>query len=242
MATVTVDSYAETSSAGASVKLYGGWYLRTGQSITGYPTTFASCKFYLKKFGSPTGNAYATLREITGTFGTNAYPTGSVLATSADLDISTVNGTEHALKTFTFSTPPGIGFGFYAVELVVPGATTDSTTYILVNRNKIPTPDSHTHDGNSFVFSTTADYAYQTGGNDTVFYAYGSDAGRDDPALRSYNIVTQVKPKSTRDILRAANPMIKASAQAMRNKVLERARIQKMEAIRNQRFIKKLKK
>ena len=241
MSTVNIDYFTETASVAASIKLYGGWYMRSGQAITGYPTTLTSVKFYLKKVESPTGTAHAFLSDISGTFGSTAVPS-TVLATSADMDISEVSATDYSLEELTFSSKPGLGFGFYNVGIKLAGdGTVDATSYLLMARNKIPAPANKCHLGNSFVFTTAGSYVYQTGGNDVVFYAYGSDEGRLDPSKFSHTVI-QVDRRTVKDILRSANPMIKASAQAMKNAMLEKQRIANMEAIRNQRKIKKLKK
>ena len=64
--------------------------------------TLTSCKFNLQKAGSPTGNCYARLYAVTGTIGTDAVPTGSVLATSDAKDVSTIS-TSTGLVEFSFS-------------------------------------------------------------------------------------------------------------------------------------------
>jgi hypothetical protein len=63
-----------------------------------------SIRAYLKKTGSPTGNATAVIYAHTGTFGDDGLPTGSALATSNTFDVSTLT-TSYAMTTFTFGTP-----------------------------------------------------------------------------------------------------------------------------------------
>ena len=72
------------------------------QSFTGTGGILSSCQFYLKKSGSPTGNAVAKIYAHSGTFGTSSIPTGAALATSDNFDVSTLT-TSFALTTFTFS-------------------------------------------------------------------------------------------------------------------------------------------
>jgi hypothetical protein len=62
----------------------------------------SSVQFYLKKTGTPTGNAYAIIYAHTGTYGTSSLPTGSALATSDAFDPDSVGGT-FGLAEFTFS-------------------------------------------------------------------------------------------------------------------------------------------
>jgi hypothetical protein len=73
-----------------------------GQSFTGTGGVLSSCQFYLKKSGTPTGNAVAKIYAHSGTFGTSSIPTGAALATSDNFDVSTLT-TSFALTTFTFS-------------------------------------------------------------------------------------------------------------------------------------------
>lgn len=60
------------------------------QAFTADGGNLYSVKFYLTKSGSPTGNAVAKLYAQTGTSGSTSVPTGSALATSDNLDVSTI--------------------------------------------------------------------------------------------------------------------------------------------------------
>jgi len=73
-----------------------------GQTFTGNGEVLNSVKFKLYKTGSPTGNAYVRIYEHTGTFGTGGKPTGSALAESSALDVSTLTTTATE-TTFTFT-------------------------------------------------------------------------------------------------------------------------------------------
>ncbi len=57
----------------------------------------------LKKVGSPTGNLTAKLYAITGSFGSTATPTGAALATSVNLDVTTLT-TSYLEKEIAFTT------------------------------------------------------------------------------------------------------------------------------------------
>ena len=97
-----IDSYSETNqtddqSTGAIGHKYNGQSFTSANNII-----LDSCKFYLKKNNLPTGNCYAVLYACTGAYGTNSKPTGSALAISDAVDVSTL-GAAYALKTFTFS-------------------------------------------------------------------------------------------------------------------------------------------
>jgi len=74
-----------------------------GQSFTGDGNPAYTCMFIIRKVLNPTGNAVAKIYAHTGTFGTTGIPTGSALATSDNIDVSTlsINPTE---IVFNFST------------------------------------------------------------------------------------------------------------------------------------------
>ena len=99
MATI-VDSYSETNKSqvnGFGSPTFQGY----GQSFTGDGGTLNSSKFYLEKRELPTGNIVSKVYAHSGTFGTSSVPTGSALATSDNVDVSTLGLL--ALVTFTFS-------------------------------------------------------------------------------------------------------------------------------------------
>lgn len=242
MSTVNLDYFSETSSVASSHKLYGGWYQAAGQSFRTSPGLLTSVKFYLKRLTETHGSAYAKLYSITGTFGTNSKPSAS-LVTSTAVDIQTINQTNYTLTEFTFPTAYQLDWSQYVIGLQVPVGTTSATAYVLIAKNKIPTPNAIVlHEGNSFIYQSGTGFVSQTAGNDIIFHLYGSDAQLQDSSKRGGAIFTQARPRgSVREILRDASPMIKAQAQAMKNQMLERQRIQSREKIMNQRKIKKLK-
>ena len=100
---VIIDSYSESYWT-TDLSAYAGYIISYGQSfavsVNNY--TLTSAKFYLKKFGSPTGNITAEIFAHTGTFGVNGKPTGSALATSDNVAISGLT-TSDQLITFNFS-------------------------------------------------------------------------------------------------------------------------------------------
>jgi len=98
-----VDSYSETNKDAQDLidadAVHNGAY---GQCFTATGVRIGRAVFYLSKVGSPTGNAVAKLYAGTGVFGTSMTPTGAALATSDNLDVSTLTGS-FALITLTFS-------------------------------------------------------------------------------------------------------------------------------------------
>lgn len=97
-----VDSFSESNSDSSAIT-FTATVTGLGQTFTTTGATILkSAVFYMKKTGTPTGNANAKVYAITGTPNTDAKPTGSVLATSDNFDVSTLTGSL-ALITFTFS-------------------------------------------------------------------------------------------------------------------------------------------
>lgn len=96
-----LDSYSESYYT-TSIEMTDNIFEKIGQSFTGDGNTLNSCKFYLKKKGSPTGNVTANIYAHSGTFGVNGVPTGSPLATSDNVDVSTISASNE-LVTFTFT-------------------------------------------------------------------------------------------------------------------------------------------
>lgn len=73
-----------------------------GQAFTGNGEKLRSARFSIKRVGSPTGNVVAKLYANTGTFGTTGKPTGSALATSTTIDITTLASDSYNLIPFNF--------------------------------------------------------------------------------------------------------------------------------------------
>lgn len=161
--TVLLDSYSE-SNFSTSLNFGNSWF---GQTIIN-PTAvrLSSCKFYLKKNGSPTGNAVAELYGRSG-----GTPTGIPLATSDNLDVSTLT-TSPSLVTFTFSATNRILISAntnYAIILKFING--DGSNFVLIGVDST----SPTHVG-SAVISTDGIAWVLSPGNGTIFYIYGTTA------------------------------------------------------------------
>lgn len=164
----TVDSYSETNQD-AGRNLSSADQTDAGQSFTtGSAITLDSCKFYLKKTGSPTGNATAILYAHTGTYGTDGTPTGSALGTSDTFDVSTLT-TSYALATFNFS-----GANRYAMSasthyfIILEYSGGDASNRVVQGIDG----SSPTHGGNhAYTFSPPTWNSDNT--LDTCFYVYG---------------------------------------------------------------------
>ena len=95
-----VDKYVE-SNANTTSSISNGTINGRGQSFTGNGDYLTKVTFELGKSGSPTGFARAHLYAHSGTFGTSSIPTGSALASSGFLDVSTLT-TSQVLTNFIF--------------------------------------------------------------------------------------------------------------------------------------------
>jgi len=165
MATL-IDSYSESNQT-ISANIYSSQpenaqIFQCG--VEGYRITKAT--FYLQKNGSPTGNCRAKLYAITGTVGSTAVPTGSALAVSGDVDVTTLSGS-HSLIDFTFTGANNYKLAngqAYAISFEYTGGDGSNSVYVGLDNT------SPSHAGNR---------AYYFGGwtptdaQDGCFYVYG---------------------------------------------------------------------
>ena len=161
------DSYSE-SNQDSSIDL-DGTNTAGGQSFKSRGGVLKSAKFYLKKFGTPTGNATAKVYAHSGTFGTSSVPTGAALATSDTFDVSSLT-TSFQLISLSFS-------GGNQISL------TNQTSYVIVfdyssgTGSNFPMVGSDvsgpSHVGNGSRFTSGAWVALA--GTDSVFYVYVED-------------------------------------------------------------------
>lgn len=165
---ITLDGYSESNrSVGYKVYQITHW----GQTFTcSINTVLSSCKFFLKRVGSPTGDCYAKIYEMTGTFGTDGYPDGAELAKSAVIDVTKISDAGYVLTEFTFTgenaillTPKNYCIAFYRT-----GGDTNNCIAFGADYT------SFSHAGNSFVYYG----GWVTEGiadiMDSVFYVYGT--------------------------------------------------------------------
>lgn len=163
---VLIDSYSEANGS-AWVSIVDADMSGVCQSFK--PTenyTLTSCKFYLTPDGSPTGNAVAKLYAHTGIFGTDGEPSGEALATSDNLDVSTI--VSAGLKELTFSTGCTLVKNTpYVIAIEYLGG--DVSNFVMVGVDST----SPSHEGNYGLASSgqyTGDDAF-----DTLFYVYGNE-------------------------------------------------------------------
>ena len=182
----TYDSYAEANSDSTTTLNLGG-VVGVGQAFTGESSpgsTLVSSKFYMKKTNLPTGNAVSKIYDVTGTYGTEAIPSGTALATSGNLDVSTLTGSL-VVKTFSFTGANQIELDrdkVYAVTVEYAGG--DGTDNIQVGYDA----SSPTHGGNYSSLTGTTWSA--VAGSDTVFYVLVTEHDAVLPAANIYTLDT----------------------------------------------------
>lgn len=165
-----VDSYSESNQS-SSIRLDGsgaaGGLGAAGEAfMAGISGVLDVAKWYIKKGGSPTGNLVAKLYNTTGTLDVDAKPTGAALATSDNVDASTLT-TSFGLVTFTFSGANKIALisgNTYCITL--ERFVADTSNYVEVGGDS----SSPTHSGNraGYSFSTWSG----TSSLDLCFYVY----------------------------------------------------------------------
>lgn len=170
MAIQIIDSYPE-SNYDADYDVYAGNIISFGQSFSNLlDSVLENAKFYLKKYGTPTGNIYAKIYEMTGTYGSTGVPTGAALAVSDAVDIASLT-TSSQLITFTFSGAEKISLAaetYYVIQ--VESANGDADNFLKVGYDS----SNSTHDGNISRYNGTNWFYSITG--DCIFYVNGEDA------------------------------------------------------------------
>lgn len=94
------DVYSQTNSDGTIA--LDNTTIGVSQSFTGDGNKLANAVFYLSKSNTPSGSAYAKVYAHSGTFASSSLPTGTALATSKALDVTTLTGSL-TLTTFYFA-------------------------------------------------------------------------------------------------------------------------------------------
>lgn len=166
-----LDQYA-LANADSALDLYSGSATAFGQSFRSlYTADLKRVIFTGFRTGSPTGNVVARLYAHSGTLGTSSVPTGSPLATSDPVDISTLGtGTPQNIE-FTFPAPYQLQAGTNYV-VVVEFSGGNSTNRLTVGCDN----SSPNHPGNlagydgSWGASSTQDLCFQIYGD--VYSAY----------------------------------------------------------------------
>ena len=185
-----IDSYSESNydiigKLYSDVPYYGQTFTNTNQCV------LQSVKFYIYKVGSSTGNITAKIYALTGTYGTDGKPTGSVLATSGAIDITTLNTTPE-LKTFTFTGADKITLNastYYCAVLNYSGGS--SIEYVAVGMDV----SSPSHSGNRCLYTSGS-----WGGDnsfDACFYVYADASSASASPSTSPSASASTSPSSS---------------------------------------------
>lgn len=186
LALTLVQSYSE-SNYGNDYSVFTGNLNATSQSFTGNGGVLNSVKFYLYKAGSPTGNATVKIYAHTGTYGTSSVPTGSVLATSDNFDVSTLTGSI-TLITFNFTG---------ANKITLTNGTYYTATYNwsggdASNKTVFGADATSPTGGGNFAFNDGSWTAFS--GSDAIYYIYSDDLTSGSTASASSTADIQVMP------------------------------------------------
>lgn len=167
---ILVDSYAFSNRSGV-ISSPGS---EIGQTFTGDGKVLEKAKLSLIRNGA-TGNAYVRIYAHTGTFGSTGIPTGSVLAESDPVDITSFTNLLQSTVTFNFSGANQITLGngtHYCLSLYYAGSNL-SIGY---------DGSSPTHAGNNYV-GVTADNT-----KDLVFEVYNTSSPDVSVSLSEKNV------------------------------------------------------
>lgn len=161
--TSPLDYYATTNDSGGAY-LSAVASIGLAQSFTvAAPSQLSRTQFYLKKIGSPTGNAVAKLYTHSGVYGTSSLP-GTLLATSDNFDVSTLTSSK-ILYNFVFSGVERVDLaaGYYVLSIEYAGG--DAGNYVTVADDEI----ASTHSGKA-AYKMPDWHSFN---GDLVFYVYG---------------------------------------------------------------------
>jgi hypothetical protein len=136
----------------------GDTFHGSGQSFVGDGRTLASTTFWIQKDGSPTGNAVSKIYASTGSNGTTAKPTGAALATSDNVDVTTISGASTNPVSFQFSGGNQITLTNGTVYIAVIEYTGgDVTNNLVIAVDSSSPPDTGNGSYANTSFSWTAD-------------------------------------------------------------------------------------
>lgn len=162
-----VDEYAQ-SNFNTSFGLDGATSNGTavGQAFTGNGSKLYKAKFYISKTNSPSGNVYAKLYALSGTYGGTAIPIGSALATSIPIDASIIPLTKSWVE-FSFSVDYTLVNGT-KYFIVIEHLNTNAANHLSIGVDN----STSTHSGNYALFNTSSNPSVWVGfdfGQDLIF-------------------------------------------------------------------------
>lgn len=130
----TIAEY-DASNEDGTYSLYTGADLKLGESFAVTTSrVLSTAKFRLSKEGSPTGTICAKIYAHSGTYGTSSVPTGSALATSANVDVATLTASS-AWVDFAFTGADAITLSAstnYCIALEFTSTSSNASNYVKV--------------------------------------------------------------------------------------------------------------
>lgn len=129
----SVQTYAN-SNQDSEVTIGDGTTDAVSHSFAGVAGQLVKGGMYLRKVGTPTGNAYLQLYAHSGTFGTSSVPTGAVLIQSTAFDVSTLTGSLADVEIFFEAAAFALlaGATNYCLVLDCSGITGDGSNHVAV--------------------------------------------------------------------------------------------------------------
>ncbi len=150
--------------------LSAGYTVEHGQSLLGDEGYFTGASWRIYKGGSPTGNIVARIYTHTGTYGTSSVPTGTYLAESDPIDVSTLSGSPTVQRfTFTGNNRIRIHNQYYVITIRYTGGGGANFVGTYIDTT-LPT-----HAGNKSHWNGSSWTA--TAGHDRIFYAWYQPVG-----------------------------------------------------------------
>jgi hypothetical protein len=134
---------------------------KEGQTFLGVSGYLDSCKFYLKKVGSPIGNIWATLYATTG-----GVPTGSTISTSEVINALSISNSSYVLQEFIFTSPYLLEEGITYAIVIEGDYSLSSSNYIMVGSDA--SSSSYT-DGSMYHYDGAT---WNNENLDLIFYIY----------------------------------------------------------------------
>jgi hypothetical protein len=168
---ILVDHLAEYNDPTAFLLFYWSSDPAYGQTFScDVNCLFSHCKFYLKKTTGGTGTITARLYAMTGTYGTTGKPTGTPIAETSAINISSLSDSVWALTDFVFSsgTLNGIAGTKYCIVLY----STNANSVYMAQHDTDPSISGY-HNGNAFELSNGITWQ-ELPGKDCIFYVYGT--------------------------------------------------------------------
>ena len=145
-------------------QLYSGAVVGVAQSWqSGSAADLTNVTLYLRKTGSPTGNAYVKLYAHSGTYGTSSIPTGTALATSKAINVADLT-TGYVATKIEFDDSEFYTLGastYYTIAIEYSGGDSSNRLEVAYNSTTV-------HGGNKATL-TGAVWTAQSG-HDLYFY------------------------------------------------------------------------